>query len=213
LVDFVRNLNDTSLSGLIFLTALFAVSANIFVPRSMMCVAAGIVYGLPAVLFSVVGSTLGGVLGFWLARYLFREPLERAARNRPKWQALLRAVDEEGWRIVGLFRLGVPIPGTIQNYLFGLTRIGIWPYILATLLGVVPQSLLFVYLGAVGRMTLSGPSWLGNLVLMLIGGGIMAFVMVRVTAKTRAVLAENMAARGSPSGAANLASQVGVKRC
>jgi uncharacterized membrane protein YdjX (TVP38/TMEM64 family) len=103
-------------------------------------------------------------------------------------------VDEEGWRIIGLFRLGAPIPATVQNYVFGLTRIGIWPYILATLLGTLPQTILYVYLGAVGKMTLSGPSQLGNIVIMLIGGAIMLVVILRVTAKAKAALAQSMAA-------------------
>ena len=131
MVNLVRGLSDLSFCGLVILTALFAVGAMIFVPRTLMCVAAGIVYGISAVPFSLIGSTFGAVLGFALARYLFRAPLECAALKRPRWRALLRAVDDEGWRMVGLFRLGAPIPATVQNYLFGLTGIGIgllfWP--------------------------------------------------------------------------------------
>ncbi|SEC67732.1 Uncharacterized membrane protein YdjX, TVP38/TMEM64 family, SNARE-associated domain [Rhizobiales bacterium GAS188] len=212
MVDLVRGLSDSSFWGLITLTALFALGAIVFVPRTLMCVAAGIVYGLWAVPFSLIGSTLGAVLGFGLARYVFRAPFERAALTRPKWRAMLRAVDEEGWRLVGLFRLGAPIPATVQNYVFGLTRIGIWPYILATLIGTLPQTILYVYLGAAGKMTLSGPSRLGNIAVMLVGAAIMLVVILRVTAKAKAALAESMAAPGQLAGPASLASRLAVKR-
>jgi uncharacterized membrane protein YdjX (TVP38/TMEM64 family) len=215
LIELIRGLNDSSFSGIVVLTALFALGAIIFVPRTLMCVAAGMAYGLAAVPVSLIGSTVGAVLGFGLARYLFRAPLERAALTRPKWRALLRAVDDEGWRIVGLFRLGAPVPATVQNYLFGLTRIGLWPYILATLLGTLPQTVLYIYLGAVGKLTLSGPSRLGNLAAMIAGGVIMLVVILRVTARTKVALAEIMAAesaRSPENGSATLAAQLAVKR-
>jgi uncharacterized membrane protein YdjX (TVP38/TMEM64 family) len=208
LIELIRGLDDASLSGFVILATLFALGAIVFVPRTLMCVAAGMAYGLAAVPVSLIGSTIGAVLGFSLARYLFRAPLERAARERPRWRALLRAVDDEGWRIVGLLRLGAPLPATIQNYLFGLTRIGLWPYVAATVLGNLPQTALYVYLGAVGKLTLSGPSQLGNLAAMFAGGAIMLIVILRVTARTKVALAEILAeesaatGKGAPAGLA-----------
>ena len=95
--------------------------------------------------------------------------------------------------IVGLFRLGAPIPATIQNYVFGLTRIGIWSDILATVLGALPHTILYLCLGAVGRMTLSGPSRLDNIVAMVVSTAITPVVTLRVSTKAKAALAETMA--------------------
>ena len=215
MIELICSLDDQSLSGFVILAAIFALGAIVFVPRTLMCVAAGMAYGLSAVPVSLIGSTIGAVLGFWLARYLFRAPLERAARERPKWRALLRAVDDEGWRIVGLLRLGAPLPATLQNFLFGLTRIGLLPYVLATLLGNLPQTVLYVYLGAVGKLTLSGPSRLGNLAAMVAGGLIMLIVIWRVTQRTKVALAEILAqetardsAASGKAGPASLAAQL-----
>ena len=215
MIELIGSLDDQSLSGFVILAAIFALGAIVFVPRTLMCVAAGMAYGISAVPVSLIGSTIGAVLGFWLARYLFRAPLERAARERPKWRALLCAVDDEGWRIVGLLRLGAPLPATLQNFLFGLTRIGLLPYVLATLLGNLPQTVLYVYLGAVGKLTLSGPSRLGNLAAMVAGGLIMLIVIWRVTQRTKVVLAEILAeetardsAASGKAGPASLAAQL-----
>jgi uncharacterized membrane protein YdjX (TVP38/TMEM64 family) len=213
-IQLIGSLDDQSLSGFVILAALFAFGALVFVPRTLMCVAAGMAYGVAAVPVSLIGSTIGAVLGFWLARYLLRAPLERAARARPKWRALLRAVDDEGWRIVGLLRLGAPLPATVQNYLFGLTGIGLLPYVLATLLGNLPQTMLYVYLGAVGKLTLSGPSRLGNLAAMVAGGLIMLIVIWRVTRRTKVALADILAEESNERAASrnalrtNLAAQL-----
>ena len=215
MIELIGSLDDHSFSGFVILAAIFALGAIIFVPRTLLCVAAGMAYGISAVPVSLIGSTIGAVLGFWLARYLFRAPLERAASERPKWRALLRAVDDEGWRIVGLLRLGAPLPATLQNFLFGLTRIGLLPYVLATLLGNLPQTVLYVYLGAVGKLTLSGPSRLGNLAAMVAGGLIMLIVIWRVTQRTKIALAEILAqetardsAASGKAGPASLAAQL-----
>ena len=74
--------------------------------------------------------------------------------RRPVWKALVETIDEEGWRLVGLLRLASLIPGTATNYLLGVTRIGLWSYATATLVGLLPQIVLFVYIGAAGQMAL-----------------------------------------------------------
>src|SRR4029453_19471662 len=69
-------------------------------------------------------------------------------------EAIAEAVDKEGWRIVALMRLGAPAPSGLLNYLFGLTRINLVTFILATLVFSTPQVLLFTFLGATGRAAL-----------------------------------------------------------
>lgn len=191
MIDLVADLGAPSLWGFVCLTGFFVLGALIFVPRTLMCVAAGIVFGLWAVPFSLLGSTIGAALGFVLVRYFFRAPFERATLRRPKWRAVLQAVDEDGWRIVALLRLGAPLPATVQNSLFALTRIHFWPYVIATAIGNLPQTILFVYLGAAAKVTLSGQSQLGSAITMLAGAAIIGIVVVRITRKARAKYAPN----------------------
>ena len=61
------------------------------------------------------------------------------------------------------------------------------------MIGTLPQTILYVYLGAVGKLTLSGPSRLGNVAVMLLGAVIMLVVSLRVTAKAKATLAAALA--------------------
>jgi uncharacterized membrane protein YdjX (TVP38/TMEM64 family) len=51
-------------------------------------------------------------------------------------------------------RIGAPVPGAFTNYLFGLTRIGWWPFTWSTFVFCIPQVVLFVCLGAAGRAAL-----------------------------------------------------------
>ena len=46
-----------------------------------------------------------------------------------------------GWKIVALLRLNPLVPFNLQNYFFGVTDIGFWPYAAATFFGIMPGAL------------------------------------------------------------------------
>jgi len=50
----------------------------------------------------------------------------------------------------------LPAPSSVQNYVFGVTRIEFWPYAAASLLFTIPQTVFYVYLGSVGPSVLLG---------------------------------------------------------
>lgn len=153
-VDFLRTHGQLDASGVVALFAVFAVTGLVPIPRTALCLASGAIYGFAAVIVIMPSTTLCSLIAFLLARYLFSEPLYRFAGRRRQFRAVLRAVDEEGWKIVGLMRFWSAMPTFMQNYLFGLTRIGTWPYIVATFVFTIPQVCVYVYLGALGRAAL-----------------------------------------------------------
>ena len=115
---------------------------------------AGALYGLPAIAVIVPGATAGAVLAFLAARHLFSARVQRRIDQHQRLRAIANAIDNEGWRIVALIRIASPIPSTVGNYLFGLTRIGLLPFALTTFVFIIPQTALFVYIGHVGRTAL-----------------------------------------------------------
>ncbi len=63
----------------------------------------------------------------------------------------MRGVEEEGWRFVAFVRLVPLFPFNLVNYAFGLTRIGLGEYVLASFLCMAPGALAYTYLGYAGR--------------------------------------------------------------
>jgi uncharacterized membrane protein YdjX (TVP38/TMEM64 family) len=175
--------------SLSLLAVVFVIGALLFVPRPPLCVAAGMLFGISAFPVALFSSTAGAVLGFLISRYLLRSQFLNAVDRKPKWKAITRAVDIEGWRIVGLMRLASPVPGSATNYLFGLTRISLWHYTAATVAGLVPQCFLFVYLGATGQAALGAESWMGWGVMF---AGLLVAIVVcwLIVQRTKAILAE-----------------------
>ena len=146
---------DPALAALLTTTGLLTLGGLILMPRAVVCVGAGAVLGWAALLPAMLGSALGATLGFALARCIFGSPLRRFVVRRPKLQAVMQAIEAEGWRVVGLLRLASPVPGPAINFACGVSRIGFGEYFAASVVGIVPQTVLFIYLGRTGSGALA----------------------------------------------------------
>jgi uncharacterized membrane protein YdjX (TVP38/TMEM64 family) len=137
--------------GIVLFVLVYALAAVLFVPGSALTLAAGGLFGLLRGTIAVsVAATLGAGGGFLVARYLARARVERWAAANPRFAAIDDAVGREGWKIVLLTRLSPVFPYNLLNYLYGLTRIRFGPYLLASWIGMIPGTILYVYLGFVG---------------------------------------------------------------
>jgi uncharacterized membrane protein YdjX (TVP38/TMEM64 family) len=142
-------------AGLCVLALFFAAGALSYMPRFSLYLIGGVVFGFAAVPAAIVGSTIGATAAMLLARTILRGAFERRIAARPKWSAALAAINAEGWRLIALTRIAAPLPGGAINYLYGLTGIGLVPYVTATAVGLIPPVTLFAGAGALGRFALT----------------------------------------------------------
>jgi uncharacterized membrane protein YdjX (TVP38/TMEM64 family) len=177
LVEYLQGWGEMSPFAAAMLALVFVAGGIMPVPRTLLTIASGIVFGMSAVPIILPSATIGAMIGFLLARYLFADSLRRMIVNKPRLIALMNAVNAEGWRIVGLTRIASPIPSTLANALFGLTRIGLLPFSWATFVFIIPQTLLYVYLGSVGKVALVDQSESG-LHLGIMAASALAFLAV-----------------------------------
>lgn len=139
----------------ILFVLLYGLATVLFAPGSIMTVAGGALFG-PAwgTLWNLAGATLGATLAFVIARYLASQWVSRRAGER--MAGLMRGVEEEGWRFVAFVRLVPLFPFNLVNYAFGLTRIRLGQYVLASFVCMAPGALAYTYLGYAGREAASG---------------------------------------------------------
>jgi uncharacterized membrane protein YdjX (TVP38/TMEM64 family) len=139
--------------------ALHLIASLVFVPRSLLGVAAGLVFGVWWGLFwAALGSVIGAVAGFLLARYVHSAVFERAQWSR--FADLLTRAERGGWRMVTMIRLVPVIPHSLSNYALGLTRLKLGDYALGSFLGQLPLTIAAVDLGAAGERAMRGaPDW------------------------------------------------------
>jgi len=139
---------------LVFLLAHVAASL-LFIPRTLLAVAAGLLFGMWWGLFwAALGSVLGAVAGFWIARYVNSGWL--VLENLPRIGPALLKAEAGGWRSVTALRLIPVIPHSLSNYALGLTRLRVWPYAVGSLLGQLPMTVAYVDFAVAGGKLAGG---------------------------------------------------------
>ena len=135
--------------GPVIFVGLYVVATVLFIPGSVLTLGAGALFGvaLGSVCVSI-SATLGATAAFLVGRYVARDAIARKIENNQKFAAIDHAVADEGWKIVFLTRLSPVFPFTLLNYAFGLTRVKLRHYVLASWIGMIPGTVMYVYLGS-----------------------------------------------------------------
>ncbi len=135
--------------------AVYALGTVLFFPGSVLTLAGGAIFGpVWGTVYNLTGATIGAVIAFLAARYLAQEWVTRKSGGFLK--KLLDGVDAEGWKFVAFVRLVPLFPFNLLNYALGLTRIGLWHYVLASYIFMLPGAIAYTYLGYVGREAAGG---------------------------------------------------------
>jgi uncharacterized membrane protein YdjX (TVP38/TMEM64 family) len=167
IIDWLERLGQLNAASTLALGLFFAAIALVVFPRTPFIIAAGATFGLAAAPVILFGGLAGSMLAFALSRYVASSRFHGWLERHRRLQAVAHAVDLEGWKIIALLRLGVPIPNAATNYMLGLTRIGFATYVVATLIFSIPQIVLFCFLGATGRASLIEGSGFGSSLLSI----------------------------------------------
>ena len=143
--------------GVVVFALIYAVATVLFIPGSILTIAAGLIFGVGlGTLAAWSGAVLGSSLAFLIGRYFARAKIEAKTKGNAKFEAIDEAIGKQGWKMIGLLRLSPLIPFNVSNYFYGITKVGFWPYVAASAVGMLPGTLLYVYLGAAGKAGLGG---------------------------------------------------------
>ena len=128
---------------------LYLVATVLLLPAVVLTLGAGAVFGLgPAVLAVSAGATLGATASFLIGRHLARGWVAGRLAAHPTLRAIDEAVGREGWKLVLLTRLSPAFPFVLLNYAFGLTRVSLRDYVVASWIGMTPGIVLYAYVGS-----------------------------------------------------------------
>jgi uncharacterized membrane protein YdjX (TVP38/TMEM64 family) len=145
-LEWVRELGPW---GPIVLAAVYVVACVLFVPGTLLTLAAGFLFGVVVGTITVsVGSVAGASAAFFVGRFLARGWVESWVAKNPKFRAIDHAVGEQGFKIVLLTRLSPVFPFIFLNYAFGLTRVRFRDYLLASWIGMLPGTVMYIYIGS-----------------------------------------------------------------
>lgn len=126
----------------------YGLCAVAFVPRPLLNLAAGALFGSQLGLgAALAGTVLGAGIAFTLGRVLGQSALRPLLRGR-----LLQGADGQlsrhGFRSMLAIRLFPGVPFAAANYCAAVSRMGYLPFLLATALGSIPNTAAYVVAGA-----------------------------------------------------------------
>lgn len=188
--DWLKGFNEwvaqLDVAGVFIFIGVYALASVLLFPASILTIGAGFAFGLWKGFLAVsAGATLGASLAFLIARFVAREKVEGFAQGNKKFKNIDEAIGKRGAKLVFLLRLSPVIPYNLSNYFYGLTGVKFWPYVLASWLGMMPGTFLYVYLGTAGKAAVSAASGGGEAqhgwqYWTLMGVGLVATIAVTV---------------------------------
>lgn len=138
-----RNLRDARYAIPLFL-AIYAVGGTLGVPGSLLTITGGAVFGFElGTLLNWAGATIASIGGYWLARMLGKDAIERIGGR--KIYALERLADAHAFSTVLRLRLIPVVPFNALNFACGLVGLDFASYLLGTVLGDFPVTAAYTY--------------------------------------------------------------------
>ena len=117
---------------------------------TVVTLAGGFLFGLfPGVIYNVGGATVGAALVFLAARAGFGTDLSAGMQARGGAAARMQvALQENQWSALLIMRLLPILPFFLVNLIAASVGVRLWPFVVTTLLGIIPASLVFTSIGA-----------------------------------------------------------------
>lgn len=146
--------------------ALQIAASLLFVPRTVLGIAAGLIFGLVwGSVWASVGAVAGAAAGFALVRWF---GVTGVLDESPGVGAMVKRAEQGGWRAVAILRL-TPVPHSVANTVLAMTNLSWRDYLLGSVIGMLPMTLVQVDIGASGSAILNGRQWMLACLMLALG--------------------------------------------
>lgn len=161
-------LDDLGLTGVLITLGLALVHAVLWYPAEILDAAVGYVYGFWAGLpLVMLGWFLNAMVSYWIGRHAARPALWKVV-GHDRFERLERVAETGGATLLLAIRLVPVIPFSLFSMVAGAARVPIGRFVWTTVVGYLPITILFVYLGS--RLEELSPTdpvlWIGAAVMI-----------------------------------------------
>ena len=133
----------------------YCVGAMILLPKALLSGLAGYAYGpVKGLCAALPSATLGACCSFGLGRLLARTSYGRAITETARFRQIDSVVRVDGLRIATLLRLAPVMPQPLLSLLLGATALPLKHLVLSMLVGLLPATVIHVYVGSLVRSAL-----------------------------------------------------------
>lgn len=149
-------IEDSGNIGPILYLAILSMAIIMLFPTPLLKIFTGTFFGFSlGLLINFLASMIGGLLAFFIGRYLFKETVSNIIMKNKVTRELESALKEEGFKLSFLVRLSPLIPDEWLNYLLSISPLSTKDFILSNSASIV-YSLVYAYYGAIlGKVVFS----------------------------------------------------------
>ncbi|MEK7642388.1 MAG: VTT domain-containing protein [Patescibacteria group bacterium] len=148
-----KGLQQTVLSFGVWAPIIFIalyIMATVFIPSSPFMVLSGMLFGFKmGMTYSLIGGFVSAILVFMFSRFLGKNWVESILQKKyfGKLNSYNQKLESKALLDLIILRILPIMPFNALNILMGVSRIGARNYILGTMVGLIPSTVITVYFG------------------------------------------------------------------
>ena len=198
--DLITRIRATGAIAPVVFFFLYVLAAIVGFSRTVLAIVAGIIFNPVVAFFVLLTAMITAFLcTYMLARHFLSDWVSKRLEKIPLARDLLAAVEDNGFRMLVMMRLNPFVPGFVNGYGFGLTAIKPATYLLASVLGSIPLTLIYLYLGWAGGEAMlrsTGEAQKLQEGTMLFGVGLSVVMLILITWYGRRAIVAAASQRG-----------------
>lgn len=133
----------------------YCMGALILMPKALLSGLAGYAYGpVKGLCAALPAATIGACCSFFLGRVLAKTSYGRMFTETPRFKLVDTVVRTDGLRIAILLRLAPVMPQPLLSLLLGATALPLKHLVASMLIGLLPATIIHVYVGSLVRSAL-----------------------------------------------------------
>lgn len=199
IVALAERVRGAGTAGVLLFMVAYVIATVALLPGSALTLAAGFAYGpIGGLLVASPASVLAATAAFLLGRTALRGWVQRTITGTPRIRALSGAIGKDSFRLILLLRLSPVFPFNMLNYALGVSEASLSRYVVASFIGMLPGTWLYVYLGSLATtaadLTEAGQgASAGKLALTVAGLAATLLAVVLITRSARQALDRELA--------------------
>lgn len=150
-----------------------------FIPQTLFTLTAGLLFGpVIGVATSVASLTVGGAACFLISRHGGRDYMENRFGHLSIFKKLNRLSVKHPIKIVAISRLVPIFPIPLLSYIWGLTKVNFWIYLIMTMICPIPETIFLTTGGHLLKETITAGSLDLKNIAILAGAGIFLVLVI-----------------------------------
>lgn len=132
---------------IVFFLASSCSMALALTPTTFIALLSGYFLGWSSIIYFIPAYSLASWISYWCAQKVLGHKFKIRLQTLPTTKKIIDNINARPWTIVFLARLSPVLPFAMTNVLLASLEVKIKPYLLSSLAGMLPRTLLAVWLG------------------------------------------------------------------